>query len=273
MSKEPRKINTTNIIYLLLIVFTIIPLLRPLGLPIPIDDTTREVYALTESLNSGDIVVLSPCITAAQWSDVGPGIIALMNHLFMKDLKVITVDFLRGDGALLSENAWDMIDIPAEKQYGVDYVNLGFYPGGETAMAAFAHDIQGTVTSDIRGNPTSQLAILEGLKDMNDIHLVVVIGEMIPNGIGQFHDLYGVKFIGFPNTMGVPSTMPYYTAGSMDAILNGLSGGTEYEILINKPGRGAATLDAQTVNHLFLMALIIIGNIMTITNKEDKGGV
>jgi hypothetical protein len=264
MSDE-RKLSFTNIIYILLIILTAIPLLSPLGLPIPIDDKTREVHDLVETLNPGDVVVLSPAITAAQWSDVGPGIIALTNHFFMKDAKVIVADFLRGDGALLMESAWDVVDIPAGKQYGVDYVNLGFFPGTETAMAAFANDVRGTTAEDVRGNPTSQLAILEGVDDMSDVDLVVVVSEQIPNGIGQFRDPYGVKFIGFPNTMGVPSTMPYYTAGSIDAILNGLSGGTEYEILINKPGRGAATLDAQTLNHLLILALIVIGNIMAIT--------
>ena len=182
MSDKITKFNINNIIYLLLIILTAYPLLSPIGLPIPIDKTTREVYTVVESLNPGDVVVLSPCITAAQWSDVGPGIISLMNHFFMKDVKVIIADFLRGDGALLMENAWDQIDIPAGNQYGVDYVKLGFFPGAETAMAAFANDIRGTVATDVRGNPTAQLAILEGLNDMNDIRLVVVISEMIPNG-------------------------------------------------------------------------------------------
>jgi hypothetical protein len=270
MSEIFKEIDTTFVVYILLIISVIIPLVRPLGLPIPIDDKTREVYEVIETVQSGDYVILSMEITAAQWSDVGPGTIALVNHLMQKGAKLIVTDFLRGDGTLTIENNWDKIQEIGNKEYGVDYVNLGYFPGTETAFSQFARDIKSIASEDVRGRELAQMPIMEEIENMEDVTLAICVSENIPVAIGQWADKFDIKFIGFPNTMGVPTTMPYYTSGSIEAIMQGLSAGSQYEILINRPGIGAATLDAQTLAHLLILALTILGNV-EVLRQRGKG--
>ena len=54
----------------------------------------------------------------------------------------------------------------------------------------------------------------------------------------------------------------------MIGILGGLRGGAEYEILINKPGASVAKMDSESISHLYIIALIIIGNIGYFATKK-----
>jgi len=267
MSKTEKKIDYTIYIYIAIIVLTAIPLIMPLGLPVPIDPQTIEVYDLIEGLQPGTYVLVGGTFNVAMWSDVGPGWVVIFDHLFDKDVKIVFADFGMGDSALLIDK---YIELPQDKVYGVDFVNLGLIPGAETAQAAFASDIQTIAQSDISGIPTSQLPIMQGLSDLNDFSLTIFGADGSEKAAGQWKQKYGVPLIGYPNTMGTPPVIPFYISGQIDALLAGLSGGTQYEILRGKPGNGAATMDAQSLSHILVIGLIVIGNFNLLVRKEAK---
>lgn len=59
----------------------------------------------------------------------------------------------------------------------------------------------------------------------------------------------------------LPVVGPYLASGQMKAIITGLSGAAEYEVLTKMPGKAAGAMDAQAVGHLFIVGLIVLGNI------------
>ncbi|MFQ6003090.1 MAG: hypothetical protein ACE5KJ_05025, partial [Candidatus Zixiibacteriota bacterium] len=53
---------------------------------------------------------------------------------------------------------------------------------------------------------------------------------------------------------------PFLASGQIVGLLGGLKGAAEYEILIQKPGMGQRGMDAQSVSHLVIILLVILGN-------------
>ena len=56
------------------------------------------------------------------------------------------------------------------------------------------------------------------------------------------------------------SFYPFLASGQITGLLGGLKGAAEYEILIQKPGMVQRGMDAQSVSHLVIILLVILGN-------------
>jgi len=54
---------------------------------------------------------------------------------------------------------------------------------------------------------------------------------------------------------------PYHDSGQIVGFLGGLKGAAEYEALVGAPGEGIRGMDAQTISHLFIVLMIILGNV------------
>lgn len=58
-----------------------------------------------------------------------------------------------------------------------------------------------------------------------------------------------------------PGNTPYVQSKQVVAMLTGLKGAAEYELILESPGSAAAAMDAQSIAHLLVIALIVLGNI------------
>jgi hypothetical protein len=54
---------------------------------------------------------------------------------------------------------------------------------------------------------------------------------------------------------------PYIQSDQIASIINGARGAAEYELLRSEPGRAVAGMDAQSIGHIYVALLIIVGNI------------
>jgi hypothetical protein len=54
-------------------------------------------------------------------------------------------------------------------------------------------------------------------------------------------------------------------------MVGGLRGAAEYELLIGKGGSGARSMLAQTSMHLYVLLLIVIGNVVYFRNRRTGG--
>jgi hypothetical protein len=65
---------------------------------------------------------------------------------------------------------------------------------------------------------------------------------------------------------------PYYDSGQIVGFLGGLKGAAEYEALISSPGSGIRGMDAQTIAHLFIVFMVIVGNIGYFFQRRAEKG-
>ncbi|MEM3006013.1 MAG: hypothetical protein QXJ79_04775, partial [Candidatus Bathyarchaeia archaeon] len=132
--REALRRGYKQIIYLCLFIAIAVPLVNPIGLPVPIDKTTLGVYNKLESLKPGDVAVIGNTIGAAIYAEVYPQYVAVLEHLFRKEgVKIILVDH-GTEAPIFTQRALNEINAYNRKKYGEDFVNLGYIARGEDAL-------------------------------------------------------------------------------------------------------------------------------------------
>lgn len=262
-------------IYLLAWVFVLFPLLNPLGLPIPISEDARTWYNYVENnVNDGDTVIFAPMYGTSGMPELFPMTVATMKHILEKDVKFIVVSFWT-EGPLVFDQLLRQVD-PADygKVYGEDWIRLGYVPGSETAMGALGRSFSNTVASDyVEGRPLSSFPLMQTIDTADDIDLIISIETGTPGTsewLRQWNAPYGVPQITGCIGVSVSGMIPYLQSGQLQALMPGLTVSAEYEVLLQKPGLAVAGVDAVSTSHIYVVLLVILGNLAFFMSGGDK---
>lgn len=259
-----------RIIYLILLLLVSIPLLSPLGIPLSINEMTRTVYNLVDDLEAGDRVLMAINYNPSDTADIEPQAVAVLKHLLQKDVRVAMVSFA-ASGPLIAEQLLQPY-VQAGKTYGSDMINLGFIPGGETAIRSIGSDVVGTAKVDYQGKDLLQAPLLAGVHDCRDFDLVYVLSGYtpgLPEWVQQVQGPLNVRLVGTSTTVSVPSCMPFVQSGQIAGLTSGLRGAAEYELLLQEPGLAVTMMDAQSLGHLTIILFVVIGNIAYFVGKKS----
>ncbi len=261
-SIESKLLNIDRrIIWVVCVILIAVPLISPIGLPITIDGITQKYYDSIENLPPGSVVLATIDIEAGLVGENGDQCIDTLQHLFNKDIKFIQICFYRADGAILFENAWLPKVDQRGKVYGVDWVNMGYIEGHETAMTAFASNFNYPI-KDAYGNNLADLPLMSEVLSMDDVDLYIDIAAGdVDQALRQFATPYNVPAITGSMAMGVPDMIMYMEAGIVYGILGGLPGAAQYELLLDNPGGAIRGMDALSAVHIFLLLLVTVTNI------------
>ncbi len=262
-----------RILYVVLILAVLYPLIKPLGLPFRVSDWTTNFYKAVDKLQAGDTMLMSIDYSVSGGPDVHPQAQAVFKHALSKNVKVVFVAFVT-EGV---EFANQMIAVAEKdgKKYGEDFCNLGFAPGVEVAISAFAQDILKVFPKDTRGNVTADLPIMKGIKTAGDFKIITEYATGIPGPaewIRQVQTRYKVPLASGVVTVMGPQNEPYYQSGQLVGLLSGLRSAAEYEIAMKMPGSATASMDAQSMGHVAIVLFVILGNIAYLSEKAKKGG-
>lgn len=259
-------------IYLVIILTVAVPLVKPFGLPIGIRPWSRQVYEKLEALNAGDKVVIAVDYAPSMMADIHPQLVAVWAQLMEKNVKIVGVSFVAQGVPFLTGFCaqWEKNG----KTYGVDFVDLGFIPGGEAAISAFAANPAGTIPKDTRGNETSTLPIMNGIETVKDVKIFLGFSSGSPGPKEYIHQLqqYNVPIIAGLVTVSSTEFEPYVQSGQLAGILPGLRGAAEYEALTGNIGVAASGMDAQSTGHLALIAFVLLCNIGYLGSRKKSGG-
>ena len=256
--------------YVLLLAVLIGPLLKPIGIPIKISEGTQSAYDVIDSLEPGSKVVFGFDYSPGNAAEMEPQAIAILKHLLSKDVKVIGISF-QAQGPMLAVKAFEAAGW-TEKEYGIDYVNLGYRAGGQGAVAAFASDVPGTFNTDYQGKSVSSFPIMQGVKTAADVDMIITIAPGTPGPedyVRQVYSTYKTPLVCGVPAVAITQVAPYVQAQQIKGILGGLPGAAEYELLMNQPGKAVAAMDAQSLAHLLIVALIILRNAANIFSKPS----
>ncbi|RLE50997.1 MAG: hypothetical protein DRJ21_01030 [Candidatus Methanomethylicota archaeon] len=254
-----------EVIYTIMLIVLIIPLIRPLGIPVPVSARIKEWHEFIQNLPEGSYVLVSIDYGAGTIPTFEPFMLATMHDLFSRPLKIVIMTTY-ADGPICYKSVMDKLK-PEEtygKKYGEDYVFLGYIPGGETAMKAIGENLPKAVPMDFYRTPIDQIPMLKGITGAKDFAVVVTVtpsGDVSEGWIRQWVTPYGTPYLCCVLAMMEPTMMPYYQAGQCKALCTDAHAG-EYEFLIGKPGEGIKKLDAFSLSLTVLAILIIIANIL-----------
>jgi hypothetical protein len=259
-----------RVIYLVLSVLIFIPLYRPMGLPLPITRETRATFDFIDSLPSGSIVLMTNGTGPNVEAELVPQTVAMIRHMMAKKLCIV-ITSLATEAPTYNESILGRWAPEYKYEYGKDYLILPYKAGGETAMAAIGRDIKSLFQTDNRQKPLTGVPLWDRIKDIKSFALAIDItgGEGQRWLAGHIEAPYKVPCISAITRTGLAITMPFFSSGQFKGILAGLNGAAEYEVLAKVPGVAAAGMDAQSLGHLWVVLLVILGNVASVLSKRS----
>src|SRR3990172_2127026 len=161
-----------RVIFLLISLAVILPLLRPLGLPVQPSPPVQKMFDAIEALPPNSKVLIAFDYGSSTMPELYPMSLSILRHCFERELKVITMA-LWPEGASFAERALRTVgEEEFQKGEGEDYVDLGFKAGGIVVISAMGEDIPQTFPQDHRGRPTSEIPLMRGVKSLRDFDLI-----------------------------------------------------------------------------------------------------
>ena len=268
-----------RIIYLLVAIGALIPIIRPIGLPVVPTSPVKGLFDKIEGLGPDDAVMISFDYGPSSEPELNPMAAAILRHLFIRRVRVIVVAIFPLGGVSMAIQEVGRVSKEFDLEYGVDFVNLGYKDGGQAPMKAMGVSIQDVFPADVDGRPTRDMPLIQDVKNYEDIDVVIslatsVIGEWWANLINA---QFGVDVAVGCTAVSAPKYYAYLRSGQMIGLLGGLKGASEYEKLLidrypearelyarpDEAKRSAMTgMDVQSIVHIIIIAFIIFGNTM-----------
>jgi hypothetical protein len=256
------KTLSRQLIFILIAFSAAIPLVIRIGLPNAVTSEVRQVYKEIDQLESGSVVMISFDHEASSLPEMKPMAVAILRHCFSKDLKVIGLALL-AEGTAIGDGILREVAKEYDKEYGKDYLFLGFRPQYQAAILGMGEEIRRVFPQDYKNILLDQIPVMERIKNYQDISLIISVadGDMPTYWIDYAVSRYHKKVATAVTAVMATSFYPFLASGQIVGLLGGLKGAAEYEILIEKPGMGQRGMDAQSVSHLVIILLVILGNI------------
>lgn len=251
-----------RIIYIAVAVLVFLPLVIPFELPMYITPAAQSFFEAVEKVPREKLVIVACDFGAGTRGENEPQTRAVIEHLMQKGQKFAIMGFdLQGPefGQRLAEKA----EKKYRRTYGKDWCNWGYKPSITTTLMSLAKNIPDTIGADRNGTPLRNLQVMKGIETIRDVGMICEFSgsAMLPAYVQMIQGVYGTPLgQGCTGIMG-PEQYPYLDSGQLKGLLVGMKGAAEYETLVGFRGKGFKAMIPQSVAHLLLMALIILGNI------------
>ena len=258
------------------------------GLPTPapaLPEESQEAYRLVEALSSGDPVLVVVDFEPGFTGELEAGAAPVLDHVMLKGATLALVSS-SPTGPLLGERF--ITQTLAQHQYtrNLQYVNLGFIPGGAFGIASFSQDPLGTlpVTLDgvVIGEPGRQALPLplQGIQRLSDFRLVLVIVDQPLTArvwVEQIQPRLLKEGGQTPLLMVVSAqaealVRPFYEANprQIQGLVAGLHGGEAYAGITGRSRLEPATWDAFSLGSLAAALIILTGGLVGIAVKSFR---
>jgi hypothetical protein len=204
-------------------------------------------------------------------------------HCALKKHKIIFMGLWPG-GVPLIQQKIDMLEKEHPSYtYGRDFVNLGYKPGGEGVIKLVMSDLKKICSSDTRGTAIENLPLTKDIKSAQQCDLIISVSAGSV-GAKEWVQLaatpFSKKMVAGSTGVQAPGLYPYIPS-QLTGLLAAIKGAAEYEQtlldqypeLAENPGAREAQrrMGPQLVMHLWIMLLIVAGNIVFFAARKRQG--
>ncbi|MCK5125722.1 MAG: hypothetical protein KAR42_05660 [candidate division Zixibacteria bacterium] len=266
------KTDDRRYIYLAVGIFVIFPFFIPLDIPVIVSPETQQLYDAVEALPDSSTVLLTFDYYASALPETEPMSRAALHHLFRKDCKVVTLTTIPLGGPSISEDVTrEMAEIYG-KEYGIDFVNLGYKANYVAVLKGMGSVIDIIYPTDNSGTPLSEIPMMKDIKNYSDIDFIYVVSD---NGIVDYwmsivNAQYQIEVGCGVTAVMAPKYYAYIGSGQMTGLLGGMKGAAEYERLIGKKDEATKGMGAQSLVHLFIIFSVLAGNIIFFFERRKR---
>lgn len=259
-------------IYLMVAVAVTIPFIFPVDMPISITPEARALYDAVEALPDGSNVMLVFDYYPSTVAECEPMTIAALHHLFRKNCKVVTLSNIPLGGPSMAERVTRMMAAQYGKEYGIDFVNLGYKYGYVVVLSGMGQSIESIFPTDNSGTPLAELPLMDSVKNYSDIAFIFEVADNATADywISIVNAQYGVPMGCGATAVMAPRYFAYTASGQFVGLLGGMKGAAEYELLVGKSGSAVTGMGAQSLVHLLIIGLVILGNVGFFLTRKNR---
>ncbi len=259
-------------IYSLVALAVIIPFLIPMRFPVSVSPEARSFYDAVEALPDSSNVMLVFDYYPSTMAETEPIAIAAARHLFRKDCRVVTLTNIPYGAPTMAESVTRRIAAEYGKEYGIDFVNLGYKYGYVSVLKGMGQSIESIFPTDNSGTPLSELPMMDSIINYEQIAFVF---EVADNATADYWISIVNAGYGVPMGVGATAVMaPKYYAfigsGQIVGLLGGMKGAAEYEIMIDHPDAAFRGMDVQSMVHFLIIGFVILGNVGYFASRRHR---
>lgn len=253
-------------IFILIALATAIPLLHPINLPVTVSPRVQAAFDTVDKQPAGSYVLMSLDYEPDIAAELQPMAIALLRHCFRKGLKPVVLTLYPAAPGLI-ERALDEAAGAEKKKRDVDFVFLGYKSGSQSVILGLGESIRTMFPTDFWGTPLDKLPMMRGHDSYADFPLVV---NLSGSSIADYYIRIAATRYRRPMVLGATAVMttdyyPYLSSGQILGLIGGMRGAAEYERLMDLFGTARRGMDAQSLVHLLVVLLVIVGNVILIS--------
>jgi len=250
------------------------PLIRPLSLPLTVSRPVQGFVNAIDAVPHGSTVLMSCDYDPASIPEMVPMTRTAFRHLLSRDCRVVITCLWAGGSGLIDSVLTEGAREFPSKSYGQDWVNLGYKSGNEAVMVVMGQGIINAFPRDFRGNACETLPIMRSVRNYSSFPLLVNISAGYPGTkewVQQVQARFHLPMVAGVTAVSAPEYYPYLQAGQLQGLLGGMAGAAEYETLVKAPGLATRGMDAQSLAHIFIALMILLGNLAALPQRSSGG--
>ncbi|MCL2498446.1 MAG: hypothetical protein FWF06_07530 [Symbiobacteriaceae bacterium] len=261
-----------RIIYVVMLFAVMIPLLKPLGLPLVYQREVIDTLAVIRSFPAGTIAYMGCEVDVSNSAELRPMMIALAKVMFELEHKIIIGGFWT-DGCNLAAIWLGPVLDSMGAVYGEHYVILGHRSSPTTILDTARIDwIDAYSDRDINNMKLSEMKVMEGLAKASDLGYACIMNPGSP-GTATYTTAWTATgtmsmILDFCTSGMYISAGANYQAGLTKGLVGGLNGAAQFEMLVNHPDKAVRSMDAQAFGHVAVIVFLIIGNVGYLNIKK-----
>jgi hypothetical protein len=249
-------------IFLLVGVGASLPLLFPVNLPVTPSPRVQAAYDAIEAVPEGSLVLMSLDYEPDIMAELQPMSIAVLRHCFRRHLKPIILT-LYPAGPGLIEQALAVASKAEGAKRDEDYVFLGYKSGNQAVVLGLGENIKGLFPRDFYGTSTDSIPLMKSVNSYTDFPLLI---DLSGSTIADYYIRIGASRYHRPMILGATAVMatdyyPYLSSKQILGLIGGMKGAAEYERLMGIAGDARRGMDAQSLVHVIVVILVLLGNL------------
>ena len=255
-------------IYVLLCLAVLIPFLLPYDLTqatFNIAGTpAAEFYDTLQKIPANSTVLLSFDYDPSLSGEMDLQATAIARDLVKRGVKIIAVSTLE-TGPQIAQRILDpLARASGNYKYGSNYL-IVYLPGHEAGLAQLAAAGLTSTTDFVDQKPVAQFLTAAKIRNLSDLSLVIELAgteEPLKTWVEQVQPRAGVRLAAAVSAAVEPKARAYRNAHQLTAMMAGLLGAAQFEVLDNQPGLAVISVNAQTAAQLVIVFFIVLGNIV-----------
>lgn len=249
-----------------------------LGSPLVIDPAPVNTFrSEITKLPTDAVAVVSFDYGPSTEAEMGPLAEVILRDMLENQVRVIGVS-LRPEGTAMAQRLFAQFE--SEYPYGERTINLGYLPGQTAGTRSLTFLVTMPVFQDW-SQTLADYAAWQDVEGLADVALIVSVADS-PQAVRWWVEQVGSEtlanrpIVAAVSAAVAPTVRPYHNeldpkSGQVLGLLSGVTDAAAYENRLQQPGRAVESLAAQSVAHLGLVALSLVGTVVGFRTHASRG--